>query len=212
MDDGKLRPVRASRSGPALSYLFFADDLILFSEAREDQLLCIKEGLELFCRSSGQKVNFGKSSMLFSGNIEETEAKRLSELMGIPITAKLGKYLGHHVRHHGRNGEGHKELVERVNGRLEGWKTRCLSRAGRIMLAKSVMSSLPIFQMQLERLPTWVHKALDRAVRNCVWGGLGGKRGIHLLRWEILTKPKERGGVNLKTAREMNWALMAKLA
>lgn len=34
---------------------------------------------------------------------------------------------------------------------------------------------------------------------------------MHLLIWETLTKPKANGGANQKTAREMNWAFLAKL-
>lgn len=99
----------------------------------------------MFCKASGQKLNFGKSAMLSSSNVHEMEAKRLSELLAISLTVKLGKYLGHHVRHHGRDGEGHRELVERVKDKLDGWKVCCLSRAGKFTLAKSAMSSLPIF-------------------------------------------------------------------
>src|SRR3954467_9520345 len=128
--------------------------------------------------------------MLCSANVPHAEAKRLSERLGIPLTDHLGKYLGHRVLHKGRNTEGHKELVERVHKRLDGWKVKCLSRAGRLTLARSVLSSLPIFQMQIEKLPGWVHKALDKAVRSCIWGGYGGKRGVHLINWEKLTKTK----------------------
>lgn len=53
VNEGRLREMRASRSGPGLNYLFFADDLLFFSEAYEDQLLCLREGLERFCSSSG---------------------------------------------------------------------------------------------------------------------------------------------------------------
>lgn len=35
---------------------------------------------------------------------------------------------------------------------------------------------------------------------------------MHLLKWEVLTKPKEYGRATLRKAREMNWALLAKLA
>lgn len=101
-------------------------------------------------------------------------------------------------------------MVERVHSRLEGWKVRCLSRAGKLTLAQSVLTWLPIFQMQLERLPSWVH--WDKAVRSCVWRGYGGKRRVHLLKWETLIKPKEFRGANLMLAREMDWALFAKLA
>lgn len=49
-------------------------------------------------------------------------------------------------------------------------------------------------------------------MRRCVWGGPAGKRGVHLVKWEMLIKPKELRGVNLKSAKEMNWALLANLA
>lgn len=35
---------------------------------------------------------------------------------------------------------------------------------------------------------------------------------MHLIRWDMLTKRKRDGGVNLKPAREMNWAMLAKMA
>lgn len=92
--------------------------------------------------------------MLCSANVHHEEAKRLSDFLGIPLTECLGKYLGHRVIHRGMNVVGHKELIERVHGRLEGWKIKFLSRAGRLMLAQSVLSSLPIFQVQLEKLPS----------------------------------------------------------
>lgn len=94
MEEGRLRTLKASCSGQGLSYLFFADDLIMYSEAVEEQLMCIREGLELFWKSSGQRVNYGKSSILFSANVDVTEAKRLSDLVGVSPIDRLGKYLG----------------------------------------------------------------------------------------------------------------------
>lgn len=54
--------------------------------------MCIKEGLEMVCKSSVHKVNFGKSSMLTSANVPALEAKRLSTLFGFSLTERLGKY------------------------------------------------------------------------------------------------------------------------
>lgn len=79
-------------------------------------------------------------------------------------------------------------------------------------LAQSVLASIPIFHMRVEPLPTWVHKAIDMAVRCCVWGKEAGKRGVHLGDWDTLCKPKHLGGVNLKANRDMNQAMLAKLA
>lgn len=49
---------------------FFADDLLLFGEASEKQIDCMLQCLDLFCSSSGQKVNRAKSSIFFSRNVE----------------------------------------------------------------------------------------------------------------------------------------------
>lgn len=78
--------IKASRSGPKVSHLFFADDIMLFAEAREDQVSCIKEGLEIFCKAFNQRMGFEKSSMLLSPNIPDEVATDLSIRICIPRT------------------------------------------------------------------------------------------------------------------------------
>lgn len=111
------------------------DDLI-FSESKEDELLCIKQGIEQFCKASGQKVNYSKSSMLWSSNISAVEAKRLGDCVGAPLKHSLGKYLGHHVLSRGRSGDAHKELIDRVCSKFDGWRVRCLSREAELLWHK----------------------------------------------------------------------------
>lgn len=207
----RLKPLKAARRGQGLSYLLFADDLLLSSEVVEDQLVCLREGLELFYESSGQKVNYNKSSMLCSMNVPEEEFIRLSNIVGVPLKTQVGMYLGHQMLHGERNRDAHRELLERVKGRLEGWKVRCLSRAG-IALAQTLLGSFPIFQMQFKKFLARVHRELDKANRNCVWAKHDRARGMHLINWETVTKPKSLGGENLKVAQKMNWALLANLA
>lgn len=89
--EGRLREIRASRQGPGLSHMFFADDLLIFTEARDDQLACIKEILDQFCKCSGQRVNFHKSFMFYSPNILTLEAERLSVNLRILLKKKIGK-------------------------------------------------------------------------------------------------------------------------
>lgn len=132
---------------------FFTDDLLIFFKAKEDQLECIKEGLDQFCKCSGNASIFHKSSMFISPNILEVEAERLSVKMGIPRRKEIGKYLGHFIVQDDKNKDRHKELLQRVHSKVDGWKLNCLSKARRITLAQSVLGSLPIFNMQLERLP-----------------------------------------------------------
>ena len=67
---GKWRPIKLSRTGPQLSHLFFADDLILFVEAAKDQILTIMDCPNEFCSISGQNINFQKSNMFFSQDVQ----------------------------------------------------------------------------------------------------------------------------------------------
>lgn len=103
---------------------------MLFFAANDDQIACIKKGLELFCRALGQKVNFHKSKMFCSPCVSDQDAARMSSSLGIPLTKDLSKHLGHHLIHKDDNREAHKELMQIINNHLESWKMKCLSRAG----------------------------------------------------------------------------------
>lgn len=110
----------------------------------------------------------------------------------------MGFYLGHYLIHRGRNNEGPKRLFQWVRDRLEGWKLTTLSIVGRITMASFVVNCMFVFHMQSQKLPVWVHKRLDRAIRQCVWNSFTGSKRIHLLSWDVLCRPKEKEGVGLR--------------
>lgn len=58
----------ASKSDAARLHLFFADDLILFSDATCGQTRVLKTCLDLFCDLSGQDVSNAKSVLYVSPN------------------------------------------------------------------------------------------------------------------------------------------------
>lgn len=134
----------------------------------------------------------------------------LSELLGIPLTEDLGCYLGHQLLHKGRNSSKQGDIIDRVRGKLEGWKSRCLSRAGRLTLAKTVLSSMAVFYMQAQRLSTQIHKEIDSVIRQCIWGSSVMKQTIHLLNWDTLCEPKDCGDAGLRRSEDMNKSLLAK--
>lgn len=160
--DGTRKALKASRRGPRVSHLFFADDLLLFGEAGNDQVECIKQGIELFCNASGQCMTHSKLLFFVSPNINEQEASWLSKMMGIPLMKELGNYLGHEILYDKGNKKLHSRILQKLNDRLVGWKARCLLRAGQITLAKSLMNSITTFYMLLGKLPSKIHKEIDR--------------------------------------------------
>ena len=75
-------PVKASRSGPAFSHLFFADDLVLFAKADVDNCVAIREVLDNFCNISGQIVSEAKSRVYFSPNVDQDNREAFSDILG----------------------------------------------------------------------------------------------------------------------------------
>ncbi|XP_056688793.1 uncharacterized protein [Spinacia oleracea] len=52
---------------------------------------------------------------------------------------------------------------------------------------------------------------IDKKARRFIWGGHDDKRCTHLLAWEVLQKPREQGGVGIRSAKQANPAFLAKL-
>lgn len=94
---------------------------------------------------------------------------------------------------------------------MEGWKSKTMSKASRITLASLVLNSMSVFHMHALKLLAWLHKEPERAVTQSVWNSTDGGRRTHLLSWDVLCRPKERGGLGLKRAKMMNNAMLAKL-
>lgn len=53
--------IKTSKNGSSLSHLLFANDVLLFSQARLAQARLITNVLEKFCVVSGMKVSLDKS-------------------------------------------------------------------------------------------------------------------------------------------------------
>ena len=81
-ETGLWKPVKASRSGPFFSHLFFADDLVLFAKASPKNCEVVKEVLDMFCKASGQTISDAKSRVLFSPNIDQDSKEALSSTLG----------------------------------------------------------------------------------------------------------------------------------
>ena len=75
-------PVKASRSGPSFSHLFFADDLMLFAKANAENCMAIRDVLDTFSSLSGQTVSDEKSRVYFSPNIDPSDKEALSDILG----------------------------------------------------------------------------------------------------------------------------------
>ena len=102
-------------------------------------------------------------------------------------------------------------LVDRVNGKLAGWRSKTLSMAGRATLIQSSLSTIPTYVMQTAKLPRTTCDEIDRKARGFLWGEQEGKRKVHMVAWNKMNLPKKDGGLGIRDMRQTNQAFLAKL-
>ncbi|XP_050258784.1 uncharacterized protein LOC126703748 [Quercus robur] len=204
-------PVKVSRSGPAFSHLMFADDLVLFVKVDSSNCSIIRDVLDEFCAVSGQTISDSKSKVYFSPNVDQDSRESLSDILGFVSTSNLGKYLGIPIKHPNSSSQEFNFILDRVKGKLVGWKANLLSLAGRAVLVQSSTSTIPSYAMQCSYLPDRILQGVDRVNRNFLWGSTDTVKKMHWVGWHKVTKPKSEGGLGLQTAKGRNVSLLAKL-
>ncbi|CAN1162506.1 Putative ribonuclease H protein At1g65750 [Linum perenne] len=130
----------------------------------------------------------------------------------MPLTQNLGRYLGVPVLHDRITTRTYQSILDRIDNKLSGWKAKTLSLAGRVTLAQSVLAAIPAYVMQTAVIPSTTYEEIDRRIRNFVWGTTAESRKICLVAWDKVCLPKEKGGLGLRLARQLNRAFITKLA
>ncbi|KAE8679344.1 crossover junction endonuclease MUS81-like isoform X2 [Hibiscus syriacus] len=90
------------------------------------------------------------------------------------------------------------------------WKASSLSLAGRLVLIKSVLSSLPIFYLSLFKIPSSICQKLNSMMAAFVWGGGNEKKKLHWVGWNKICIPISGGGSGVADLNLTNRALLGK--
>ena len=129
------------------------------------------ECLETFCSMSGQKVSLQKSCICFSKGVSHNEASTIAHIAGVPITCNMGWYLGTPSIHRRVTTELFQHILDKIQSKLESWKSKYLSLARRHTLAQSVLATIPQYTMQSILFPQGVYEQIDKVIRRFIWGG-----------------------------------------
>lgn len=148
---------------------------------------------------------------MFSSNVDPVLAGQLSERAGIEKIENIGRYLGVPSIQGRTKKETYAYLLDKVNQKLEGWKMKHLSFAGRQIMVQAVLSVIPFYTMQSTVIPAGILSQIEQRIRAFLWGGSENKKGCNLVNWETVTKSKGEGGLGIRRLKEMNEAFMAKI-
>jgi ribonuclease HI len=209
-NDGSLSGIPTSKRGPHISHLFFADDSLLFCRANILQWNNLADILKKYEVASGQKMNNDKTSVFFSKNTSLEERSRILELAAIPNTQRYDTYLGLPALVGKSRTTAFRSIIERVRKRLQDWKLKFLSQAGKEILLKAVIQAIPAYCMNIFLLPKNLCKEINSLMQRFWWGRKDKEKGIAWMKWSHMGLSKKRGGMGFRDFTSFNMALLAK--
>lgn len=119
-------------------------------------------------------------------------------------------YLGLPIEANPKKAATWKPVVDVMRKRLARWKGNHLSLVGRIVLLKSVLSSLPLYFFSFYRVPRRVLKTLISIQRAFLWSGSDSMRCLAWVSWINVCSPKASGGLRVKHLDLFNLNLLGK--
>ncbi|CAB4268750.1 unnamed protein product [Prunus armeniaca] len=208
--NGTLHGVSLCRGAPTVSHLFFADDSFLFLKASQSGCAQLKQILQCYEQVSGQKINLDKSCVSFSRNVADEDQELFATTLRVRRVAQHDRYLGLPT-HIGRSrGQCFNYLKDCIWKKIQGWKAKLLSFAGKEVLLKVVAQALPIYMMSCFLIPKFLCEEIQQMMASYWWGAQEGRRKIHWLSWKNLCRPKHEGGLGFRNLYAFNLALVAK--
>jgi hypothetical protein len=138
----------------------------LFAKATSSEANILKSILDQYCSWFRQAINTSKSSIHFSKNTASSVINSISSIFPYKRTSISSKYLGLPLSFGKSKSVAFKDILKKVYGKIEGWRAKTLSQAGRIVLIKSVASSIPSYAMSFFLLPISFSSSLDIIFKN----------------------------------------------
>ncbi|XP_059451233.1 uncharacterized protein LOC132182041 [Corylus avellana] len=209
-EDGVLTGVPTSKRGLRISHIFFVDDSLLFCKASMVEWHSLTEVLRRYELASGQHLNTNKTSIYFSSNTLTESKVAILEEAGIPATQRYDTYLGLPALVGKSRTAAFRGIIDRVRKRLQDWKLKFLSQAGKEILLKAVIHAIPTYCMSIFLLPKALCVEINTYIRKFWWGQYGKEDGINWMSWSRMGNSKSSGGMGFCNFTCFNKAILAK--
>jgi len=159
---------------------------------------------------SGQTINKDKSSIMFRKNTKAANKHHLMAGLDITTEARNDKYLGLPVYMGKSKAKTFMYLKERVWKRVQGWKEKLLSKAGKEILIKAIAQAIPTFAMSCFDLTKTLCDDISRIVCRYWWSQQEKENKMHWLSWDLLSQRKKKGGLSFRDLHLFNLAMLAR--
>ncbi|KAL8121049.1 hypothetical protein AgCh_017989 [Apium graveolens] len=171
----------------------------------------VREILQKYELHSGQAINFQKSGIYFSSNVRLDKQGELKDLLGVHSDLSTGRYLGLPSLIGRSKKTAFNYLKDRLWSKIQGWSAKCLSKAGKAVLLRSIAQAVPSYAMSCFLLLKSLCTDLEKMMNSYWWGSQDSNRkGIKWVSWTNMSMAKEVGGLAFRDLQGFNLALLGK--
>ena len=185
---------------------------MFFCKANKTTALAPKTLIKTYERVSGQLINAQKSSINFSRRTNQTTKDLMKQLLEIDKEGGIRKYLGLPENFGRKKTDLFAEIVTKIKIKSVSWSTKFLSKAGKMVMLKSVLSSMPTHSMSCFKLPQTMCDMIQTVLTRFWWDNEPEKRKMSWVAWKKMARPKKKGGLGFKDLTAFNDSLLAKIS
>ena len=188
---GYLPGIKIARGIDLINHALFTEDSLLLGGASMKITWDFNVILQNFCQSSSALINKNKSAV-YGWNVEHLALLRIPYFFGFPGFVKWEKikYLGLPLTLGSSPPSLWLDVLAKLKAKIASWGGQWLTKAGKLMLIKSVLSAFPVFESSLLLALKSILAQISKLVRDFLWNGTkGGHSKMHLVSWEVLKRP-----------------------
>jgi hypothetical protein len=211
---GKLPGLHMARGVTEINHSQFADDTLLLGTTIVRTAIRFQKILNSFLAASRGKLNILKCR-IYGWHVPGHIKDQIARIFSFPIIPSWNhfKYLGMPIFLNRYNSSAWFEIIDKITSRIWSWGVQWLNPVGKIVLVKSVLSSLSIFQCSRLLAPKSILEKISKSIRYFLWaGGKIDTKKFHLVNWKQICQPYNKGGLAIKDPTIMNISMGAKLA
>jgi hypothetical protein len=148
----------------------YVDDVAIFIRLQVQDLIVIREVLQLFGEASGLRVNYNKTSVVVIRG-EAIDGMTVKHVLHCGIESFPCKYLGLQLSTGQLRKVHWQPVLDQIITSLPAWQRGLIDRSGRLILIKAVISARPIHHLLVMDAPIWLLEEANKWIRAFFWAG-----------------------------------------
>ena len=190
--------------------LQYTDDTTFFIRGSTVAAYHVYTMLDIFSDFSGMQLNRSKSSIVGIG-LDSKELARVAAVLSTPIALFPIRYLGLPLTEGRLRNLDWQPVIKKIEAAFEDGRLGFSPAVVVWFSCNPYWRSFPFIFIAIFRIPEGVRRQIESIMRRFFWQGThpSETRGVALVAWRTVCRPKTLGGLAIRHLRHTNTALLA---